>query len=41
MYAVTEFLPEQTSDDTDQGWGEWREADPDDFYRENKPPHWG
>lgn len=41
MNAVTEFLPEQTSDDTDQGWGEWREVDPDDFYQENKPPHWG
>lgn len=42
MYAVTEFLPEQTADDTDLGWGDWRDADadPDRFYLDEKPPHW-
>lgn len=39
-----ELLPEQTSDDTDVGWGE---APPDDTetadderLRREKPPHW-
>lgn len=41
MSAVEDFLPEQTSDDTDLGWGDWREADPDAFYLDNRPPHWG
>lgn len=41
MYSVSEFLPEQTADDTDVAWGDWREADDDSFYLENKPPHWG
>lgn len=44
MYAVSEFLPEQTGDDTDHGWGDWRDsqdADLDSFYLDNKPPHWG
>ncbi len=42
MNAVQEFLPEQTSDDTDLGWGDWRDQDdPDTFYLENRPPHWG
>ncbi|GAA3259224.1 hypothetical protein GCM10020216_098080 [Nonomuraea helvata] len=40
MLGVSEFLPEQTADDTDEGWGDWREADPDAFYLDNKPPHW-
>lgn len=44
MYAVSEFLPEQTGDDTDLGWGDWRDsqdADSDSFYLDDKPPHWG
>lgn len=40
MYDVKEFLPDQTSDDTDLGWGEWRDTDDDTFYLENRPPHW-
>ena len=38
-----EVLPEQTSDDTDRGWGEHAEADSDaDIERltREKPPHW-
>jgi hypothetical protein len=38
--------PEQTTDDTDLGWGEAK--DPDDvrdgherWLREQRPPHWG
>jgi hypothetical protein len=35
-------LDEQTSDDTDLGWGGWRDAD-DNTARliEERPPHWG
>ncbi|GAA2801944.1 hypothetical protein GCM10018965_003940 [Nonomuraea roseola] len=40
IVAVSEFLPEQTADDTDLGWGERQEDDSDAFYLENKPPHW-
>lgn len=41
MVTVSESLPEQTADDTDLGWGDWREKDrDDDFYLDNKPPHW-
>jgi hypothetical protein len=32
-------LPDQTRDDTDQGWGE-RARDNDDRLREERPPHW-
>lgn len=37
-----EVLPEQTSDDTDRGWGEESEdADAaDERLRREKPPHW-
>ena len=39
-------LPDQTSDDTDSGWGEWRSSSDsasDDVARllEERPPHWG
>lgn len=36
-----EVLPDQTSDDTDRGWGE-HPADGDDDERliREKPPHW-
>lgn len=36
-----EVLPDQTRDDTDQGWGDWRESESDDSYLlEDRPPHW-
>jgi hypothetical protein len=34
--------PEQTKDDTDQGWGEYRdESAHDRWLHEQRPPHWG
>jgi hypothetical protein len=38
-------LPERSSDDTDEGWGERsesesEEADRDDQFRRDRPPHW-
>ena len=34
--------PEQTSDDTDQGWGERPDEDEHErWLREQRPPHWG
>ena len=33
-------LPDQTSDDTDRGWGE-RSWTNDDRLLEDRPPHWG
>lgn len=34
-------LPDQTSDDTDIGWGEWRGGgSDDDRLIEDRPPHW-
>ncbi|MEV1147814.1 hypothetical protein [Micromonospora sp. NPDC049799] len=32
-------LPEQTSDDTDRGWGE-RGGGNDDWLLAERPPHW-
>lgn len=32
-------LPEQTSDDTDRGWGEWS-ATNDERLLAERPPHW-
>jgi hypothetical protein len=34
------ILPDQTSDDTDSGWGEWRAGDDDERLIEDRPPHW-
>jgi hypothetical protein len=34
-----EILPDQTSDDTDAGWGE-RASGNDDRLRADRPPHW-
>ncbi|WP_018658560.1 hypothetical protein [Actinomadura flavalba] len=31
---------EQTRDDTDVGWGEWREPDDDERLLAERPPHW-
>lgn len=33
-------LPDQTSDDTDAGWGEWSTGDDDARLLEDRPPHW-
>jgi hypothetical protein len=34
-------LPDQTTDDTDRGWGEEAdEADDDERLLREKPPHW-
>jgi hypothetical protein len=41
---MSESLPEQTTDDTDRGWGERPpDEDPDDVRRfeEERPPHHG
>ncbi|GAA2406939.1 hypothetical protein GCM10010191_13910 [Actinomadura vinacea] len=35
-----EILPDQTSDDTDSGWGDWRGGDDDARLIEDRPPHW-
>ncbi|WP_169806897.1 hypothetical protein [Actinomadura macra] len=36
-----DVLPDQTSDDTDTGWGEWRAGGgDDDRLLEERPPHW-
>ncbi|MCW2946033.1 MAG: hypothetical protein JWR24_2750 [Actinoallomurus sp.] len=35
-----DVLPDQTRDDSDTGWGEWREADDDAHLIEERPPHW-
>jgi hypothetical protein len=32
-------LGESTRDDTDEGWGE-RSSVSDDWWREQRPPHW-
>ena len=33
-------LPEQSREDTDLAWGEHPEADEDDRFRRDRPPHW-
>jgi len=38
---MSEFFPEQTEDDTDEGWGEYEEDSRDDEYLEEVPPHHG
>ncbi len=38
---VRRVRPEQTSDDTDAGWGEWSdESAHERWLREQRPPHW-
>jgi hypothetical protein len=32
-------LPEQSREDTDEGWGEYPGRD-DDWLRRDRPPHW-
>ena len=39
--AYDDLLPEQTSDDTDRGWGEHPDdVDDDERLIREKPPHW-
>jgi hypothetical protein len=33
------LLPEQSPEDTDAAWGDYRERDDDRLYRD-RPPHW-
>jgi hypothetical protein len=33
------MLPEQSPEDTDAAWGEYRPRDEDRLYRD-RPPHW-
>lgn len=33
-------LPDQTSDDTDLGWGDWRSDSDVSHLLEERPPHW-
>jgi hypothetical protein len=33
-------LPEQSREDTDADWGEYREPDRDYRLRADRPPHW-
>ncbi len=35
-----DVLPDQTRDDIDTGWGEWRAADEDERLLAERPPHW-
>jgi hypothetical protein len=37
--AAGPVLPEQSREDTDAAWGEYRERDDDRLYRD-RPPHW-
>jgi hypothetical protein len=32
--------PVQSREDTDVGWGEYRERDDDDWLLRDRPPHW-
>jgi len=34
------LLPTQSREDTDAGWGEYRERDDDDRFLRDRPPHW-
>ena len=37
---LTPVLPTQSREDTDVGWGEYRERDDDDRLVRDRPPHW-
>jgi hypothetical protein len=37
---ATPVLPAQSREDTDVGWGEYREHDDDDRLLRDRPPHW-
>jgi len=34
------LLPTQSREDTDVGWGEYRDRDDDDWLLRDRPPHW-
>jgi hypothetical protein len=36
----TPILPTQSREDTDVGWGDYRERDDDDHLLRDRPPHW-
>jgi hypothetical protein len=36
----TPVLPAQSREDTDVGWGEYREGDDDERLLRDRPPHW-
>jgi hypothetical protein len=38
--APTPILPTQSREDTDVGWGDYRERDDDDHLLRDRPPHW-
>jgi len=38
--APAPLLPTQSREDTDVGWGEYRERDDDDRLLRDRPPHW-
>jgi hypothetical protein len=37
--AAESLLPEQSREDTDAAWGDYRQRDDDRLYRD-RPPHW-
>ena len=37
--AASSAVPEQSPEDTDAAWGEYRQQDDDRLYRD-RPPHW-
>ena len=37
---ATPVLPAQSREDTDVGWGEYRDRDDDDRLLRDRPPHW-
>jgi hypothetical protein len=37
--AAVSLLPEQSREDTDAAWGDYRERDDDRLYQD-RPPHW-
>jgi hypothetical protein len=38
--ASEPVLPEQSFEDTDAGWGQYREPDDDERLYRDRPPHW-
>jgi len=34
------LLPTQSREDTDAGWGDYRDRDDDDRLLRDRPPHW-
>ena len=38
--SPTPILPTQSREDTDVGWGDYRDLDDDDHLLRDRPPHW-